>query len=260
MELKDLLASLLVVQSLAHGTVLVSHIVLLVTNLTLVKTLGNLEGESRVAESKVFGGEETCKEDVNTITHVEGHGNHTVGTRGTVKAADKVTHVVKNGKIVLNNSDEGAFTDVGEGANRTGSVKTLANIEVTGRLVNEVSIGTLHTDNGDGETLQLTTRKNINVTVKHVVKIKNRGELVHDLLTTVRLGLEEGADLTLGHSADLINPLNLDDGLEVILKNFGEIVLQFTTTVHEEDFLPVRGVIKAAKVGLELTSENLNRG
>jgi hypothetical protein len=63
--------------------------------------------------------------------------------------------------------------------------------------------------------------------------------------------------LSLDGSGDLIDVLGLDNGLEVVLENLCEVVLQLGTTEVLEDLLPVRRVVEAAEVGLQLAAQNL---
>ena len=66
-----------------------------------------------------------------------------------------------------------------------------------------------------------------------------------------------GSVLALDGSRDLVDVLGLDNGLEVILENLCEVVLQLGTTEVLENLLPVRGVVVAAEVGLQLAAQNL---
>jgi hypothetical protein len=55
----------------------------------------------------------------------------------------------------------------------------------------------------------------------------------------------------------LVDVLRLNNGLEVVLENLCEVVLQLRTTEVLENLLPVRGVVEAAEVGLQLAAQNL---
>lgn len=61
-------------------------------------------------------------------------------------------------------------------------------------------------------------------------------------------------------AGNLIDILGLDHGLEVILQNLREVVLQFGTTEVLQNLLPIGWVVISAQVGLELATENLQRG
>jgi len=66
-----------------------------------------------------------------------------------------------------------------------------------------------------------------------------------------------GSVVALDGSGDLVDVLGLDDGLKVVFENLGEVVLQLGTTEVLENLLPVRGVVVAAEVGLQLAAQNL---
>lgn len=78
----------------------------------------------------------------------------------------------------------------------------------------------------------------------------------------VNLGalLDEEANssvVALDGSGDLVDVLRLNDSLEVVLENLCEVVLQLRTTEVLENLLPVRRVVVAAEVGLQLAAQNL---
>jgi hypothetical protein len=56
---------------------------------------------------------------------------------------------------------------------------------------------------------------------------------------------------------DLINVLRLDQGLQIILQDFGEVVLQLGATEVAEDLLPVRRVLEATQIGLQFARKDL---
>jgi hypothetical protein len=66
-----------------------------------------------------------------------------------------------------------------------------------------------------------------------------------------------GSVLALDGSGDLVDVLRLNNSLEVVLENLGEVVLQLGTTEVLENLLPIRGVVEAAEVGLQLAAQNL---
>lgn len=51
--------------------------------------------------------------------------------------------------------------------------------------------------------------------------------------------------------------MGLNNSLEVVLENLCEVVLELGTTEVLEDLLPVRRVVVAAEVGLQLAAQNL---
>lgn len=76
----------------------------------------------------------------------------------------------------------------------------------------------------------------------------------------MRALLEQETNRAIGaldSSWDLIDILGLDNGLEVVLENLGEVVLQFGATEMLENLFPVWRVVVAAEVGLQLAAQNL---
>ena len=55
-------------------------------------------------------------------------------------------------------------------ADQATSGKTLLDIQEGRRLVEHVDIGLLHAHHADGETLQLTTREEVNITVPNNIE------------------------------------------------------------------------------------------
>lgn len=91
---------------LGHGGVVEgAHDVVLRPGVALLSPLADLEAERVVTEPQVFCGDEAGEEHVDTLAHGEGHGDNTVGSRGSVEAADVVREVVQNGKVVLHDKD-----------------------------------------------------------------------------------------------------------------------------------------------------------
>lgn len=189
----------------------------------LVGTLGNAESQGLVTETQVLSRNMTIEEDVDAFTDRRRQSNHTVDGGLTIENADEVREVVKDGQIVLDNDDVVIVTE--KRANDSGGGETLLDIKIRRRLVKHVDIGILDADGTDGETLELTTREEVDVAVHDVVKLEDLG----DLLGVVERGtaLDQVADALLRATdglGDLIDILWLDNGLEVILQKLGEVV------------------------------------
>jgi hypothetical protein len=116
-----------------------------------------------VAETQVLGGNVTVEENVDTFAHGEGGGDHTVDGGLSVENADVVGQVVEDRQIVLDDDDVAVGSE--QAADQTTGGETLLDIQKGGRLVEHVDVGLLHADHADGETLQLTTGEEVNVTV-----------------------------------------------------------------------------------------------
>lgn len=162
---------------------------------------------------------------------------------------------------------------------QTTSGQTLLDIEEGRGLVKHVDIGLLDTDNGDRETLQLTTGEEVNVTIVDLLefccKLGMREAQVEDNVLTESLenlvysGLVDlstlldqvanGSVCALDSPGDLVDVLRLDNSLEVVLQNLGEVVLQLRATEVLENLLPVWWVVETAQVWLELSAQNLQR-
>jgi hypothetical protein len=100
-----------------------------------------LKGELFLSESHILGGDESTKEDVDTLSHGEGMGNNTEGRRDTIETTDVVTHVIENTQIMLNNNNVGHI--IGHFSNEIGSSESLLDIKIRTRLIIHVDVGLL---------------------------------------------------------------------------------------------------------------------
>jgi hypothetical protein len=94
-----------------------------------------------------------------------------------------------------------------------------------GRRATSLHIGLLHTDGTNGETLELTTRKEGNVTVIDVAQLQSVEHLVQ--VAHRDAAFNQGLDALVSGTdslGNLVDVLRLDDGLEVILEQLGEVV------------------------------------
>lgn len=95
----------------------------------------------------------------------------------------------------------------------------------------------MHTDKSNGETLEFTTRKEVDLTIEDVPKL----ELVDHVVEVVHLraGANELADSPLGPLdglGNLVDILGLDDGLEVVFEDLGEVVCEGSAGIsHAHD-------------------------
>lgn len=195
----------------------------------LITSLSNAESEGFLTETQVFSWNVTIQEDVDTLTNGCWHSNNTINSWASVKNANEVGQIIEDGQIVLD--DDNVVVWAEEGADDGGSLKTLLDIEVGGRLVEHVDIGLLDTDGSDGETLEFSAREEGNITVHDVVQLKG----VANLLKVVHLGsaLNESLDGLVSctdSSWNLVDILRLDNGLQVILEELGEVVCSTVRT------------------------------
>jgi hypothetical protein len=185
-------------------------------DLELICGLSNSECQRLITESQVLGGNVTVKEDVDTLANGVRECDDTVNGRLAVKNTDVVGEVIENRQIVLDNDDVVVITE--ERADDQSGAQTLLDIEVRGRLVEHVDIGLLDGDSSNSETLELTTRKEVDVTVHNVVQLKDVGHLFH--VAERGSALDEVSNTLVRASNgpwDLVHILRLDHGLEVIL-------------------------------------------
>ena len=183
----ELMASTL--EGLGHRRIFVC--VILLAN--LIRGLSELKVELLFSESQVLRRDKTSQEDVDTITNVEGHGHHTISTRSTVEAANEIREVIEDRKIVLDADDVEAFLVLEDITDDLGSLQTLLDIEVGGGLIEHVHIGLSDGDKSNSETLKLTTRELVEVTLHQVSQLQLLGNLIE--VATLVLGLKDLAHL-----------------------------------------------------------------
>lgn len=83
----------------------------------------------------------------------------------------------------------------------------------------------MHADGTNGESLKLTTRQEGDVTIHDVVEFKHLTNFLH--VAERGTARKQSLDALLGAAnglGDLVDILGLDDGLEVIFQQLGEVV------------------------------------
>ena len=225
-------------------------------NHEVIGTLRKTESQRFITESQVFCRDMAVEEDVDAFTDRVRKRYNTVDGGSTVEYADVVGEVVENRQIVFNNDD--IVVGLRQRANDTSSSQTLLDIQVRGGLVKHVNIGFLDTDSSDGKSLQLTTRELVNLTVHEMAEFEGVQNLVQVAQRGAAFQKALNRPLRATDSLrDLIDILRLDDGLQVILEDLGEVVLELGASEVLDHVVPIRGVFVAAQVGLELAAENL---
>lgn len=86
-------------------------------------------------------------------------------------------------------------------------------------------ISLLHTDSSNGKSLQLSSRKEIDITVHNVVQLKNIKHLVQIVQTRICLNqCSDGLVRTSDSFGDAVDILRLNNCLQVIFEDFGEVI------------------------------------
>ena len=189
----------------------------------LVSSLGNTEGQRLVTESQVFRGNVTVEEDINTFSHRVWQGDHTVDGGLAVKHAHIIRKIIEDGQIVLNHNDVVIIAK--KRADDGGSAQSLLDIKVGRRLVEHVNICLLDAHCANGETLELTTREQVHISVQNMVQLQDIEDLFH--ISKGGSTFDKVANALLGPTdslGDLVHVLGLDDCFEVIFEKLGEVV------------------------------------
>jgi hypothetical protein len=219
----------------------------------LVNDFSNLESKFKFSESKIFSGDETGQEDIDTFSDGEGHSDDTVGTGFTVQAADEIGKVIQDTQIVLN------ANDVNFGAEETsdtfGGSESLLDIQIRTGLIQHVNGLLLHGDDQNGESLELTTGQIFDVSVQKMAEIQFLEQTVADS-SLVLLG-DDVSELTLDELGDTVDVLGLDGSLELVFQELGEEILEFRTSEVLDDIGPVGRVFKVTQIGLDLIGQDL---
>ena len=125
------------------------------------------EDDRLFTEDKVFSGDVTGEEVVDTISDVNRLRDNTINTGNTVKNVTVIRKIIKNGEIVFN-GDDVVVGVISEFTDDTGSSKTLLNIEVRSRFIDEVKVTRTSNGNSNSETLEFTTGEFSELTLEKV--------------------------------------------------------------------------------------------
>jgi hypothetical protein len=243
----------------------------------LVSGLGDSELQRFLTETQVLSGDVTIQENIDSFTDGSGQCNHTVHRWLSVKHANKVGQVVQDRQIVLD--DDNVVIRSQKVTDGFGSLETLLDIEIRRRLVehipdNRLAIRSRHdgkpkknlhiclldTSNRNSESLQLSTRKLLHITLKHRLKLQNLDHLLH--VVHLALLLEQrlnGPHRPPNRLRQLVDILRLDNGLQIVLHNLGQVVLQLTAAEVLERLVPVGRIVIATQIRLLLSRQDLER-
>jgi len=221
-----------------------------------VKDFSNLEGKFDISESKIFGGDETGQEDVDTFSDGERHGDDTVGAGFTVQAADEVGKVIQDTQIVLNANNVNFRAE--ETSDTFGGSESLLDIQIRTGLIQHVNGLLLHGDDQNSESLELTTGQIFNVSVSEMGEIQFLEQALADS-SLVLLG-DDVLYLTLDELGNTVDVLGLNGSLELVFQELGEEILEFRTSEILDDIGPVGRVFKVTQIGLDLVGQDLESG
>lgn len=119
---------------------------------------------------------------------------------------------------------------------------------------------TTYAGNADGESLELTTRQQRDITIIDMTQLQDIQDLVK-VVKLLRLVQEELHGLlgTPDGPRKLVNVLRLHHRGQVVLQELCEVVLQLRASEVLDNILPVRRVVESSEVGLQLATEDLER-
>ena len=215
--------------------------------------LRNLEDKCILAEPQVLRWDEPVQEDVDALPDGEGHSNDAVGSRHPIQAAHEIREIVEHREVVLYNNDVLAGSN--KVADCDSGVEPLLDVEVGRRLVEHEDVGGLNADHCTGEPLQFSSREVLHVTLLDLEEVQHFAHLV--LALELVFFVQQRLDRALDSFRDLVNVLGLDNGLQIVLQDLCEVVLELATAKVSKNFGPVRGRGELPEIGLLLPSKNL---
>ena len=104
----------------------------------------------------------------------------------------------------------------------------------------------LDADHGNGESLQLSSRQVSNISRLHLSQLQQLANFI--LLLHLVLLVKELLHTPLHCFGNLVHILRLDNSLEVILKDFCEVILQLASTKVGKNLSPVGGLCESPKI------------
>lgn len=105
-------------------------------------------------------------------------------------------------------------------------------------------VGFLNTGHSDGKPLQLSSRKLPNFTFKNLRELQPFTDCVEVIELELILQHLVNGHFALDGTRNVVDVLRLDQCLQVILQDLGEVVLQLGSTEVLQNLLPVWGVLK----------------
>mmetsp|Transcript_6980 Transcript_6980/g.7817 ORF Transcript_6980/g.7817 Transcript_6980/m.7817 type:complete len:322 (+) Transcript_6980:839-1804(+) len=252
-EASSLNGQLEVAQSLGHGRVRLDA---LAGQLALLNALRHLKCQLDVTEAQILRWYKPSQEDVNPFPDTEGHGDHSVRTGLAVQHAHEVGQIIQYTQVVLHHNH--VFVNSAQFADGARRLQPLSHVQVRRGLVEHVNISILNADDSDRKALQLSTRQVFDGALADIHQVECCGHFLDVVSLIFAL---HNADHGAFHSfGDVIHVLWLDDGLDVVLEEFCEEVLELTASEVEQDLFPSRRRLKSPQVGLEFAGQNFESG
>mmetsp|Transcript_6539 Transcript_6539/g.14453 ORF Transcript_6539/g.14453 Transcript_6539/m.14453 type:complete len:436 (-) Transcript_6539:536-1843(-) len=253
---------------LGHGRItVIPQNVILAQLPSRLGPLANLKAERIVPKPQILRGNESRQKGVDPHSHRKGHGDHSVRTRATIKDADVIRQIIQHGEIVLHHHNVPPipqFRVLQHLSDHVRRRQPLLHVQVRTRFVEHVHVRNLHRHGRNGKPLQLPPAQHGHVAIQNVAQLPRRVRPIETIPSLFRgplvLLLENVPHQSPHRAGDVIDVLRLDRGLDVVLQNFGEVVLEVGAAEVDEDLLPVGGGVVPAEVGFHLSREDFEGG
>lgn len=104
-------------------------------------------------------------------------------------------------------------------------------------------ISSLNRRESNSKSLKLSSTKLGNTSVENLLEVEVFNEEIHVVKLLLSVQHFRNGSLSLDGSRDMVDVLRLDECLEIVLKNFGEVVLEFGSSEVLEDIGPIRRIL-----------------
>mmetsp|Transcript_11110 Transcript_11110/g.12173 ORF Transcript_11110/g.12173 Transcript_11110/m.12173 type:complete len:201 (+) Transcript_11110:208-810(+) len=188
-----------------------------------VGVFSNLESQGDFSKSQIFGGNKTGQENVNTFSDTERHSDNTICSGFTIQTANKIREIIQDTQIMFNDNDIVIVSH--NASNNLSGGQSLSDIEIRTGFIKHIHVGILDGDNGNGESLQLSSGQVTDFTVQNISQFQIGNNLILDALLI--FGIQNSIDVSFNCVRDVIHILGLDSSLQILFQNFGEVILQF---------------------------------
>ena len=126
-----------------------------------------------------------------------------------------------------------------ESTDDSGSVQSLLDIEVRRRLVEHVDIGFLNPHQANGEPLQFSSRKLVNIAIQDMFQFQNIKDII--IIVHLETSFQQTLNGLISSSFQglryLVDILRLDNRFQIVFKYLREVVLQFRAAEVLKDLL-----------------------